>query len=105
WKAESGAVAAVVGVPGWRSTWEPSPRSSWRPRTKSDPGGRRCSPIPPTATPVGPSVATWTSQEGTEPPRLYVSRKPWGDERRPETGQAGKSLDVPVTVTEQHTEG
>ncbi|KAG0424660.1 hypothetical protein HPB47_028121 [Ixodes persulcatus] len=40
WRAENGAVAAVVGVPGWRSTWAPSPGSSWRPRTKLDPGER-----------------------------------------------------------------
>ncbi|KAG0434911.1 hypothetical protein HPB47_018791 [Ixodes persulcatus] len=40
WRAENEAVAAVVGVPGWRSTWAPSPGSSWRPRTKSDPEER-----------------------------------------------------------------
>lgn len=45
-------------------------------------------PASPAATPVGPYVATWTSQDGTEPPRFYVSRKTWGDQRRPEPGQA-----------------
>ncbi|KAG0411195.1 hypothetical protein HPB47_011699 [Ixodes persulcatus] len=67
------------------------------------PGSGRCLPVPPRATPVGLSVATWTSQDGTEPPRFYVSRKPWGDQRRPEPGQALDRVPWPFrgrTVTE-----
>ncbi|KAG0435654.1 hypothetical protein HPB47_018376 [Ixodes persulcatus] len=66
-------------------------------------GSGRCLPAPPRATPVGLSVATWTSQDGTEPPRFYVSRKPWGDQRRPEPGQAPDRVPWPFrgrTVTE-----
>ncbi|KAG0424931.1 hypothetical protein HPB47_027856 [Ixodes persulcatus] len=51
-------------------------------------GSGRCSPAPLRATPVGSSVAIRTSQEGTEPPRFFVSRKPWRNQRRPEPGQA-----------------
>ncbi|KAG0425209.1 hypothetical protein HPB47_027612 [Ixodes persulcatus] len=69
-------------------------------------GSGRCLPAPPTATPVGLSVATWTSQDGTEPPRFYVSRKPWGDQRRPEPGQALDRVPWPFrcrTVSEMDT--
>ncbi|KAG0423133.1 hypothetical protein HPB47_001070 [Ixodes persulcatus] len=50
------------------------------------------SPAPPTATPVGPSVATWTSQEGTKPPRFYMSRKPWGNRGRHLNASPGLSV-------------
>lgn len=63
-------------------------------------------PAPRSATPVGLSVATWTSQDGTEPPRFYVSRKPWGDQRRPEPGHALDRVPWPFrgrTVSEMDT--
>ncbi|KAG0427581.1 hypothetical protein HPB47_025377 [Ixodes persulcatus] len=66
-------------------------------------GSGRCLPAPPRATPVGLSVATWTSQDGTELPRFYFPRKPWGDQRRPEPGQALDRVPWPFrgrTVTE-----
>ncbi|KAG0414443.1 hypothetical protein HPB47_008387 [Ixodes persulcatus] len=69
-------------------------------------GGGRCSPAPPTATPVGLPVATWTFQDGTEPPRFYVSRKPWGDQRRTEPRQALDRIPWPFrgrTVSEVDT--
>ncbi|KAG0430231.1 hypothetical protein HPB47_022868 [Ixodes persulcatus] len=106
WRAKNGAIAAVVCDPGWRSHGRRRRDRRGGLGQNRILGSGHCLPTPHTATPVGLSVATWTSRDGTEPPRFYVSRKPWGDQRRPEPGQALDRVSWPFwdrTVNEMET--